>query len=79
MSRKPARAHEPAQNRSDLPRRSEPKRSRAEIEFDEPAVLGALFGQFDRRCIARRRQLTQLHQESAERFAQTLSEATEHH
>ena len=47
MSRKPARAHEPAQNRSDLPRRSEPKRSRAEIEFDEPAVLGALFGQFD--------------------------------
>ena len=47
MSRKPARAHEPAQNRSDLPRRSEPKRSRAEIEFDEPALLGALFGQFD--------------------------------
>ncbi len=47
MSRKPVRAHEPAQNRSDLPRRSEPKRSRAEIEFDEPAVLGALFGQFD--------------------------------
>ena len=47
MSRKPARVHEPAQNRSDLPRRSEPKRSRAEIEFDEPAVLGALFGQFD--------------------------------
>ena len=47
MSRKPARVHEPAQNRSDLPRRSEPKRNRAEIEFDEPAVLGALFGQFD--------------------------------
>ena len=47
MSRKPARVHEPAQNRSDLPRRSEPKRSRAEIEFDEPALLGALFGQFD--------------------------------
>jgi phosphate starvation-inducible protein PhoH and related proteins len=47
MSRKPARAYEPAQNRSDIPRRSEPKRSRAEIEFDEPAVLGTLFGQFD--------------------------------
>ncbi len=47
MSRKPARAHEPAHSRPDLPRRTEPKRSRAELEFDEPAVLGTLFGQFD--------------------------------
>ncbi|MFC4296113.1 PhoH family protein [Novosphingobium tardum] len=42
MSRKPARAatlaHRPA---------AEPRRARAEIEFEEPGVLGALFGQFD--------------------------------
>ncbi len=47
MARKPARAHEPAHKRPDLTHRSEPRRSRAEIEFDEPSVLGALFGQFD--------------------------------
>jgi phosphate starvation-inducible protein PhoH and related proteins len=46
MSRKPARAQNVAQFRpksSDDP----PQRARAELEFDEPAVLGALFGQFD--------------------------------
>ncbi len=51
MSRKPARAHNVApirpEARHDAPRREAPRRSRAELEFDEPAVLGALFGQFD--------------------------------
>ncbi len=42
MSRKSARGHDVAQIRPDAPRRA-----RAELEFDEPAVLGALFGQFD--------------------------------
>jgi len=41
MSRKPARAHDPAQPRS------APSRARTEIEFEEAAMLGALFGQFD--------------------------------
>ncbi len=47
MARKPARAYEPAQIRPEAPRRAEPRRSRAELEFDEPTILGALFGQFD--------------------------------
>ncbi len=42
MARKAARAHNVAQIRSEPP-----QRARAELEFDEPAVLGALFGQFD--------------------------------
>ena len=42
MARKPARAYDTAPNRSDAPRRA-----RAEIEFDEATILGALFGQFD--------------------------------
>ena len=42
MSRKPARAQNVAQFRTELPRRA-----RAELEFDEPTVLGTLFGQFD--------------------------------
>ena len=46
MSRKPARAHNVAQIRPKSPEAA-PKRARAELEFDEPAVLGALFGQFD--------------------------------
>ena len=42
MARKPARAHEPA------PIRPEPsRRARAELEFEEATILGALFGQFD--------------------------------
>jgi phosphate starvation-inducible protein PhoH and related proteins len=42
MSRKTARTADSA------PFRTEPsRRARAEVEFDEPAVLGALFGQFD--------------------------------
>jgi phosphate starvation-inducible PhoH-like protein len=46
MSRKPSRAERPAQA---LPaaRRDQLRRARTEIEFDEPAVLGTLFGQFD--------------------------------
>jgi phosphate starvation-inducible protein PhoH and related proteins len=42
MARKTARAHNVAQIRTENPRRA-----RAELEFDEPAILGALFGQFD--------------------------------
>ena len=42
MTRKTARA----QNVTHL-KPEPPKRARAELEFDEPAVLGALFGQFD--------------------------------
>jgi phosphate starvation-inducible PhoH-like protein len=42
MSRKSVRAHDTAPFRPEAPRRA-----RAELEFDEPAVLGALFGQFD--------------------------------
>ena len=43
MARKPARADSDlAQLRPDTPRRA-----RLEVEFDEPTLLGALFGQFD--------------------------------
>ncbi len=42
MTRKTARAQNVAHLRPEPP-----KRARAELEFDEPAVLGALFGQFD--------------------------------
>ncbi len=42
MARKSARAHDVAHLRNESP-----GRARAELEFDEPAVLGALFGQFD--------------------------------
>jgi phosphate starvation-inducible PhoH-like protein len=42
MSRKSVRAHDTAPFRPEAPRRA-----RAELEFDEPGVLGALFGQFD--------------------------------
>ncbi|MCB2057372.1 MAG: PhoH family protein [Novosphingobium sp.] len=42
MARKPARAHEMAPTRSDPSRKA-----RAEMEFDEATILGALFGQFD--------------------------------
>ncbi len=46
MSRKPSRAERPAQA---LPaaRRDQQRRARAELEFDDPAILGTLFGQFD--------------------------------
>ncbi len=45
-----ARKHIRAQERIDTevtPFRPQPRRARAELEFDEPMVLGALFGQFD--------------------------------
>lgn len=42
MARKSARPHDVAQFRPESSRRA-----RAELEFEEPAVLGALFGQFD--------------------------------
>ena len=42
MARKSGRAHNVAQFRPETSHRA-----RAELEFDEPAVLGALFGQFD--------------------------------
>jgi phosphate starvation-inducible protein PhoH and related proteins len=42
MARKAVRAGSPVHSPRELPRRA-----RAELEFDEPAVLGALFGQFD--------------------------------
>jgi phosphate starvation-inducible PhoH-like protein len=42
MSRKPTRAQNMAQFHPDPP-----QRARAELEFDEPAILGDLFGQFD--------------------------------
>ena len=41
MPRKPARTAHP------VPPRSEPVRGRAELEFEEATMLGALFGQFD--------------------------------
>ena len=41
MARKPARAHHEA------PTRAVPSRARAELEFEEATMLGALFGQFD--------------------------------
>ena len=46
MARKPARAYESAHSRPE-DMRSASRRARAELEFDEPGVLGALFGQFD--------------------------------
>jgi phosphate starvation-inducible PhoH-like protein len=42
MTRKTAQRPEPTQFRPDLPRRA-----RVEVEFDQPALLGTLFGQFD--------------------------------
>ena len=42
MARKPARAYHEAPSRPDLSRRA-----RAEVEFEEATILGALFGQFD--------------------------------
>ena len=42
MARKTAQRPEPTQFRPDLPRRA-----RVEVEFDQPALLGTLFGQFD--------------------------------
>jgi phosphate starvation-inducible PhoH-like protein len=42
MARKPARAYHEAPSRPEAPRRA-----RAEIEFEEATILGALFGQFD--------------------------------
>ncbi len=42
MARKAVRAGMPAHSPRELPRRA-----RAELDFEEPAVLGALFGQFD--------------------------------
>ncbi|MBS3927563.1 MAG: PhoH family protein [Sphingomonadales bacterium] len=42
MARKPARAYHEAPTRPDAPRRA-----RAELEFEEATILGALFGQFD--------------------------------
>jgi phosphate starvation-inducible protein PhoH and related proteins len=43
MSRKPARAH----NVTPIHAEAAPRRARSELSFDEPAILGALFGQFD--------------------------------
>ena len=42
MARKTVRGGYPAQHRTDAS-----PRARAELEFDEPTVMGALFGQFD--------------------------------
>ena len=42
MARKPARAYHEATVRSEAPRKA-----RAELEFEEATILGALFGQFD--------------------------------
>ncbi|WP_338467781.1 PhoH family protein [Novosphingobium sp. ZN18A2] len=44
MARKQARAHE---EEAQILRPEAPRRARVEVIFDEPAVLGALFGQFD--------------------------------
>ena len=46
MARKPDRADSEALNHPE-DRRSGARRARAEVEFDEQAVLGALFGEFD--------------------------------
>ena len=46
MARKPARAYESARSRPE-DMRGASRRARAELDFDEPGVLGALFGQFD--------------------------------
>ncbi len=47
MSRKPARAQNVAQFRTEPRQNAGGGRARAELEFDEPTILGALFGQFD--------------------------------
>ena len=47
MSRKPVRAQNVAQFRTDTRQKPGGGRARAELEFDEPTILGALFGQFD--------------------------------
>ncbi|MDE2562356.1 MAG: PhoH family protein [Sphingomonadales bacterium] len=44
MARKQARAHD---DEAQTLRPDAPRRARVEVMFDEPAVLGALFGQFD--------------------------------
>ena len=46
MARKPARAYGLAHSRPEDMRGAN-RRARAELDFDEPGVLGALFGQFD--------------------------------
>ncbi|MBS0253938.1 MAG: PhoH family protein [Proteobacteria bacterium] len=46
MARKHLRA-EGRETADPLPFRPQPRRARAELEFEDPAVLGALFGQFD--------------------------------
>jgi phosphate starvation-inducible PhoH-like protein len=46
MARKPARAYDEAHAQA-APLAEGRRRARAELVFDEPAVLGALFGQFD--------------------------------
>jgi phosphate starvation-inducible PhoH-like protein len=45
MARKPARAHDG--NDVFGQTRTQPRRARVELEFDEATILGALFGQFD--------------------------------
>jgi phosphate starvation-inducible PhoH-like protein len=45
MARKPARAHEDREVFGQA--RIQPRRARAELEFEEATILGALFGQFD--------------------------------
>ncbi|MFN9580879.1 MAG: hypothetical protein ACK56H_12635, partial [Novosphingobium sp.] len=45
MARKPARAHEDREVFGQA--RTQPRRARAELEFEEATILGALFGQFD--------------------------------
>ena len=47
MARKTARVHEMAHPWSSEAKREPSRRARAELEFDEPTILGALFGQFD--------------------------------
>ena len=47
MARKPNRADSQAALAHPEDRRDASRRARAEIEFDEQAVLGALFGEFD--------------------------------
>jgi len=47
MPRKPIRAHNVAQFSPEGRQKAVGNRARAEIEFDEPTVLGSLFGQFD--------------------------------
>lgn len=44
MARKTVRTAPPVPARKDTSHSSKPARSRAEIEFDEPTILGALFG-----------------------------------